>query len=368
MRGTVITAVVVAAVVGTFPGCSGRSGAGLKREYKMQVTVGSTTYWGMGAAKFAELAAKNTDGRVKIKPYYGGQLLKGAQLNSAQMVATGAIDCAFESTINTAPVIPEMNVFSLPFFINTFENLDRLEQGETGRLLFERMKEKGLQPLAWGENGFRQLTNSIRAVASPADLAGLRIRVVGSPIFIDIFRQLGADPVNMNWGDAVSAFQQGTVDGQENPVGILLPVQIHQYHRYATFWNYLADPLVLYWNKKQWEAFPEDIRTGLREAATEAALFEKSLCRAGLDDGTAVAMLEERFGHTIEIDAPRKYLESEGVEVTTLTESQRRRFQEALAPVSDKWEEKVGAELVSLAIGDMLGDTVRGVRAENEGE
>ena len=159
-------------------GCSDKAGPMLKKEYKMQVTVGSTTYWGIGAARFAELTAQKTGGRINVKPYFGSQLLKGAQLNSAQMVATGAIDCAFESTINAAPVIPGMNIFSLPFFINTYENLDRLEQGETGRLLFEKMKAKGLQPLAWGENGFRQLTNSKRAVFTPNDLNGLRVRVL----------------------------------------------------------------------------------------------------------------------------------------------------------------------------------------------
>ncbi len=222
-------------------GCGGEKSP-FRTEYRMQVTVGPTTYWGMGATKFAELVREKTGGRINVKPYFGSQLLKGAQLNSSQMVASGAIDCAFESTINTAPVIPAMNVFTLPFFIMTYENLDRIEQGETGKALFARMREKGMMPLAWGENGFRQLTNSRRPVRSPADLAGLKVRVVGSPIFIDIFRQLGADPVNMNWGDAVTAFQQRVVDGQENPCGILLAVRIHQYHRYITYWNYVIDP------------------------------------------------------------------------------------------------------------------------------
>src|SRR6056297_1872771 len=264
-RHKIMIVVVLIMLVGTGGGCFRQSEPGFKNEYKMQVTVGSTTYWGRGAARFAELAGKKTGGRIKIKPYYGSQLLKGAQLNSAQMVASGTIDCAFESTINTAPVLPSMNIFSLPFFINTFERLDRIEQGKTGQLLFEKMRKKGLEPLAWGENGFRQLTNSKRMVTTPGDLNGLRVRVVGSPIFIDIFRQLGADPVNMNWGDAVSAFQQKIVDGQENPPGILLAVRIHQYHQYATFWNYAVDPLILYWNKKQWGKFPKDIKTALRE-------------------------------------------------------------------------------------------------------
>ena len=85
----------------------------LQKEYRMQVTVGPTTYWGMGAAKFAELVDEKTGGKVKIKPYYGSQLLKGAQVNAAQMVAMGSIDVAFDSTINMAPMIPQMNIFSL---------------------------------------------------------------------------------------------------------------------------------------------------------------------------------------------------------------------------------------------------------------
>ncbi len=89
-------------------------------------------------------------------------------------------------------------------------------------------------------------------------MKGLRVRVVGNPMFLDTFRALGADPVNMNWGDAVAGFQQGVVDGQENPVGVLIPVQIHQYHKFTTQWNYLVDPLIFYWNQKQWKKFPKE--------------------------------------------------------------------------------------------------------------
>ena len=99
-------------------------GAGeFKKEYKMTVNVGPSFYWGMGATKFSELVAEKTGGKINIKPYFGSSLLKGAQLKSPQMVAKGVIDCAYESTINASPVIPEMNIFSLPFFINTYENL-----------------------------------------------------------------------------------------------------------------------------------------------------------------------------------------------------------------------------------------------------
>ena len=334
-------------------GCGDRKSKGFKKEYKMQVNVGPTTYWGMGAAKFAELAAEKTGGKIKVVPYYGSQLLKGAQLNSSQMVAEGSINCAFESTINTAPVIPEMNIFCLPFFVNTYENLDKMEAGETGKYLFELMKQKGLMPLAWGENGFRQLTNSKRKVVKPEDLKGLKIRVVGSPVFMDIFSQLGANPVNMNWGDAVTAFQQGAVDGQENPAAILIAVQIGQYQKYATFWNYVIDPLILYWNKEEWEAFPPEIRKALQEAADEAASYEKNLTRAGMNDGKSLKILKEKFNYQPKITDPVQYLQNSGMEVSKLSEAEHKAFVEAVKPVFERWSKKVGDTVFSKAKKDM---------------
>lgn len=341
---------VVVLAVGV-AGCGGKRSK-FKKEYKMQVNVGPSTYWGMGAAKFAELASAKTGGKIKVKPYYGSQLLKGSQLDSSQMVAVGAIDCAFESTINSAPVIPEMNVFCLPFFVNTYENLDKLESGETGGIIFEKMRAKGLEPLAWGENGFRQLTNANRSVTKPEDLKNLRVRVVGSPIFIDIFRQLGADPIDMNWGDAVTAFQQGTVDGQENPAQILLAVQIWQYQKHVTRWNYVIDPLILYWNKSEWDAFPEDVREGLKEAATEAAAFQKALARAGLDGTTSLDILKNRFDYEIKIKDPVAYLKEKGMTVSAPTDEERAAFAAATKPVLEKWSKKLGSEIMDAAKRD----------------
>ena len=336
-----------------FSVCQGVS-AEFKKEYRMQVNVGPQFYWGIGAQKFADLVKEKTKGKINIKPYYGSALLKGAQLKAAQMVANGVIDCAFESTINISPVINECNIFSLPFFINTFENLDKMENGATGKTIFQAMEKKGLKPLAWGENGFRQITNSKHPIAKPEDLNGLKIRVVGSPIFIDIFRQLGADPVNMNWGDATTAFQQGVVDGQENPLpGICIPVQIFQYHKYITRWNYLVDPLIIYWNKKEFEAFPKDIQDAIREAAILGGKFEKALCRAGIDGNKSLNILKNEFNYSIKIPDPVKYLESKGMTVTNLTDEQRKAFIQATKPVRDKWIPKIGKGIYEQAKADM---------------
>jgi tripartite ATP-independent transporter DctP family solute receptor len=342
---------VAAAVITT--GATTSLAAKFKKEYKMTVTIGPTYYWGMGAIKFSELVAEKTDGQVNIKPYFGSSLMKGAQLKAPQMVAMGAIDVAYDSTINVSPVIPEMNIFSLPFFINTYENLDKLENGETGKALFEAMDKKGLVGLAWAENGFRQLSNSKRPITSPEDLKGLRVRVVGSPLFVETFRQLGADPVNMNWGDATTAFQQGVVDGQENPVSVLLPVQIWQYHQNVTMWNYLVDPVVVYWGKKEWSKFPPEIQQAIREAAIESARYEKALCRAGLDGDISLNILKNEFNHVMEIPDPIAYMEEKGATFTSLSAEDLQKFIDATKPIYAKWIDVIGQDFYDKAQADM---------------
>jgi TRAP-type C4-dicarboxylate transport system substrate-binding protein len=157
----------------------------------------------------------------------------------------------------------------------------------------------------------------------------------------------------MNWGDAVTAFQQGTVDGQENPVGVLIPVQIHQYHQYATFWNYLVDPLIIYWNKKDWDAFPDDIKQGIKAAAEEAARFEKALCRAGLDGDVSLNILKNEFNYDMEVAQPIEFLESKDMTVDMLSEAELQAFQEATKPIYDKWVPKIGEDLYQKALSDM---------------
>jgi len=320
-----------------------------KEQYNLSLVVGPQFDWGRGAQMFADLVEEKTDGRIKIKLFYGGQLFKGEQTSEFQLMARGAIDFAWGSTINWSPVLPELNVFSLPFFVRDYERLDKLENSEVGERLFELMEQKGVKPLAWAENGFRQLTNSERQVTAPGDVSGLKIRVVGSPIFVDIYRELGADPVSMNWGDAVTAFSQGVVDGQENPAGVLVPVKIWEHHQYATMWNYLVDPVVVGVSMRLWKQFPADIQEAIREAAVESARWEKAMARRGLDDGWARQTLREDFNTDLEFSDYRAYLREQGMDVTVLNASQRRQFRQALQPVYDKWVPKIGEDLVNQA-------------------
>jgi len=324
-----------------------------KTGYTMTVNVNPAFGWGMGAQKWCDLIKERTGGKINVKPYWGSQLLAGKQMNWFQAVAKGSIDFAVESTINSSSIVESHNLFSLPFFINTYENLDKIEYGETGKKMFAEMEKMQVKALAWGENGFRQLTNNVRAVRTPEDMKGLRLRICPTPIYDDIYTQLGAEPIYMNWEDAVTEFQLGAVDGQENPYGVLLPSKIWEYHKYITNWNYLVDPLLFVVNKKVWDSFPEDIQTIIKETAEEAAMWEKAFVRRGLDGDTSINILKDKFGETPEILDQIAYVKIKGMEVVELTQAELNAFKEATKPVLDKWINEVGVDFVSAAKLDM---------------
>jgi len=324
-----------------------------KSEYTMQVNVTSVYGWGMGAQKWADLVKERTNGLIVIKPYFGSALLQGKQTNWFQAVSEGSIDFVVDSTINASGVAKSLNLFSLPFFINSYDQVDKIENGVSGQKIIQQMEEMGVITLAWGENGFRELTNSKREIKSPDDMRGLKFRVVGSPIFVDIFHALGADAVSMNWADAVTAFQQGAVDGQENPYQVLIPVKIWEYHKYLTNWHYAIDPLIFGVSKSTWDKFPDYIKKAIQDAAIEAARWEKAYVRRGLDGLTSVSILKNEFNYVPEVGDQVGWVRKFGVKITELTADQREAFLNATKGVYEKWIPIIGQDVYDLAKKDM---------------
>ena len=309
--------------------------AAYKAEYRMSVVVEPTSPWGQGAQMFADLVKKRTDGRIVIKPYFRGQLYAGKQTSEFLLLRQGVADFALGSTINWSTTVKELNLFSLPFlFHNKYRAVDALETGKVGRKIFNILNDKGVVALAWGENGFREITNSKRAIHTPEDLQGLKIRVVGAPIFMDIFKSLGADPVAMNWGEALNAFQSGTVDGQENPVAsITIPYRLWEVNKYITFWHYAIDPLIFAASKETWDALDRVDREIISKAAREAARWQKKAAREGLT-GSAASL---------------DILSKNVMEITLLTPAQFQAFKVKTKPVYDKWANDIGIDLVRAA-------------------
>jgi len=313
--------------------------ADYKSEYKLSIVVGTTFPWGQGAEIWSDLVRERTDGRINIKIYPGTSLVQGDQTREFNAIRQGVIDMAVGSTINWSPQIKELNLFSLPFLMPDYAAIDALIKGEVGQQLFTRLEKAGVVPLAWGENGYRQLSNSRQEVKTPGDLKGMKLRVVGSPLYMDTYTALGANPTQMSWADAQPALASGAVDGQENPLSIYTGAKLHNVgQKYLTLWNYVADPLIFVVNKQVWESWTEADRKIVGEAAKEAAERQIVISRKGV---------------TPEDDSLLKEIEGLGVTVTSLTPEQHQAFVDATKSVFDKWKKNIGEELVNQAQKDI---------------
>jgi tripartite ATP-independent transporter DctP family solute receptor len=305
-----------------------------KPEYKLSLVVGPQTPWGQSAVKFGDLVRERTSGKINIKPYFAGQLFAGMQTNEFLITRQGIADFAVGSTINWSPTIKELNLFSLPFFFPDYKHLDGVETGEPGKRIFKIIEERGVVGLGWGENGFREVTNSKRPLRKPEDLDGLKLRVVGSPIFIDTFRAMGANPVSINWSETLTSLQQGTVDGQENPVvSIIIPYKLWEMNKNITIWHYTIDPLILGVSKQTWDSFDQKNKEIVSKAAQEAMAWEKKEVRKGLEGST------EAFDT----------LKKNGMDVVILTAKDVEAFKAKTKSVYEKWTREISPDLVSAA-------------------
>ena len=306
-----------------------------KSEYRMSLVVGPAFPWGKGGEIWANKVKEKTNGRINIKLYPGVSLIQGDQTREFSALRQGVIDMAVGSTINWSPQVKQLNLFSLPFLMPDYAAADALTQGDVGKSLFQTLDKAGVVPLAWGENGYREISNSKKAIKSPDDLKGMKIRVVGSPLFLDTFTALGANPTQMSWADAQPALASGAVDGQENPMSIFTAAKLHTVgQKHLTMWGYLADPLVFVVNKQVWESWTPADRELVRQAAIEAGQEQIAIARKGL----------------IEPGQPLlKDIAAMGVQITHLSPAERDAFVKATRPVYDKWKNQIGADLVNQA-------------------
>ena len=308
-----------------------------RAEYRLSTTLGTAFPWGQAGERWSELVKEKTQGRIVIKLYSGNSLVGGEQTHEFTAIRQGVIDMSIGSTINWSPQVKELNLFSLPFLMPDYKAMDALTQGEVGKDLFAILEKREVVPLAWGENGFREMSNSKRPIASPADMKGMKFRVVGSPLYNETFSALGANPTQMSWADAQPALASGAVDGQENPLSVFVGAKLATVgQKHLTLWHYVADPLIFVVNKQVWASWTPADREAVRQAAIQAGRENVEKARKGIA-GNDNAVL--------------KQIEASGVTVTNLTAEQRAAFVQATRPVYDKWAKTIGADLVKKAEG-----------------
>ncbi len=307
-----------------------------KSEYKLSVVGNRPIPLSVGAFRWAELITERSQGRINVKVYPGSSLVGGDQTREMVAMRQGTIDLLVSSTINLSVAIKEMNLFSLPFLMPDHAAYDSIINGVPGQMLFKLLEARDSVPLAWGENGFRELSNSKRPVRTPADMRGLKIRYAAGPIFAEIFTALGANPTQMSFADLQPALTTGAVDGQENPINLFLAFKMDQLaQKHLTIWNYCADAGIFHLSKPVWESFAPADRDIVRLAAFQAANEQLAEARKGLGQGGDDSSLRE--------------LRARGVEVVALSAAEKAVFRQATRPVYDKWAQQIGASLVRAA-------------------
>ncbi len=258
-----------------------RAQGAYKTEYKMSTVVPPAFAWGKGGEIFANLVRERTAGRINIKQYPGASLVQGQQDREFSAMRQGVIDVLCGAPINWTSTVPQLGVFTLPFLMPDHRAWDAVMASEVvSKDFFDMVRKAGAEPLSVGETGYRQISNSKRPLIKPDDLKGLKVRVVGSPMYGEIMSSMGANPTFMSFADAQPALASGAIDAQENPLEVFLAAKIQTLgQKFVTKWNYSNDVLLFAIAAPVWASWtPADQRI-VREAAIDAARQQTALVR-----------------------------------------------------------------------------------------
>jgi len=295
---------------------------------KLSLILGTGSDWYRGAVRWKELVEGRTGGRIKVRVVPEASLSNHNQRTELESVQSGALDASLESTILLSTLEPKFDVFSLPWLFKDHVQANRICDGPLGKRMLDLLPPKRLVGLAFGVNGFRQITNNQRPIRRLEDLRHLKIRVPSIKMYISIFRLFGADPSEMNFGDLYPALKEGVMHAQENPLSVIWSKKLYEVQKYLTVWNYSYDPIILCMNRRRWEGLSPAERTILREAAVEAMAYERKLVEQS------------------DKDLLRK-LEQAGMEVHHLSAAERKRFQEKSKRIYEEYSSVIGRDLIN---------------------
>ena len=314
MRFAGLRSFLIAALV-----ASGTGMAAAQTTYKMNISIPQNSHYGAAVDAFAADVEKRTGGRYKIQNFYASAL--GNEREATEAVQLGTLDLVMTSTGPIPNFVPEVSILDIPFLFRDYAHARGTLDGAIGQDLLKKFESKGFKALAWGENGFRHMTNSKHAVNGPDDLRGLKLRTMENPIHIQAYKGFGIIPTPMAISEVFTALQQGTVDGQENPLSVIQAWKFDQVQKYLTLTGHVYSPAVMLMNKGLWDKLSDADKTAFLEAAKEGVKANRA--RIDSDEANGVA-----------------YLRSKGMLV--IDNVDRTKYQEALKPVFAEFSKKFG--------------------------
>jgi TRAP-type transport system periplasmic protein len=278
-----------------------------------------------GAQKFAELVAQKSGNKIQVKLFPGGTL--GGDVQTVSALQGGTIEMTVLNAGILSSQVKAFAVYDLPFLFATPQEADAVVDGPFGKGLFDKLAEKNLIGLAYWELGFRNVTNSKRPINKVEDIAGLKIRVIQSPIYIDMFSALGAAPTPMPFPEVYPALEQKAVDGQENPFTLIRTSKFYEVQKHLAVTRHVYNPQAVLVSKKLWDQLSAAEKKIIDDSADEATKFQRELSRKQSDEALAE-------------------LKKAGMQVTEFTPAEMQRLRDKVKPVVDKYSADVGADIV----------------------
>jgi tripartite ATP-independent transporter DctP family solute receptor len=257
---------------------------------KISISVAQNSHQGVGIDTFAREVEKRTGGRYKVQTFYSGSL--GGERESIEAVQLGTQELAMSSTGPVPNFVPETKILDVPFLFRDKAHARAVLDGPIGQELLAKFEAKGFKALAWGENGFRHMTNSKRDVKAPEDLKGLKMRTMENPVHIAAYKGLGIVTTPMAFPEVFTALQQGTVDGQENPLSVIMAAKFDQVQKHLSLTGHVYSPCIFVMNKAVFDKLSAADKTAFVDAAKEAAKANRA--RVDQDDASGVAELRAK--------------------------------------------------------------------------
>lgn len=288
-----------------------------------------------GVEAFAAYVKEKTAGRIDIATFPAGQL--GGELSLAEQVQNGSLQLATITTAVMQNFVPQSIIMDMPFLFPDEKTAYAVfDDEELQQKFFSYYPEKGFIAIGWTENGFRDFTNSRGPVRTPADMKGLKVRVINAPIYIDIFRALGASPTGMPFPEIYNALQTGVVDAQENPLLATVLMNFTDVNKYVTLTHHSITECLILVSPDYWGTLSDADRQIFRDAAKAAIKTNRDVDKA------------------LENNLPKKnisiqqYAKETGIELTILNKEERAAFREAVRPVWEKYRPIIGDDLFYL--------------------
>jgi tripartite ATP-independent transporter DctP family solute receptor len=285
---------------------------------KNSISVAQNSHQGVAIDVFSKEVEKATNGRIKIQNFYSAAL--GSERESIEAVQLGTQELTFTSTGPVPNFVPETRILDIPFLFRDKAHARAVLDGPIGQDLLKTFDAKGMKALAWGENGVRHMTNSKRAVNTPDDLKGLKMRTMENPVHVAAYKGFGIITTPMAFAEVFTALQQGTVDGQENPLSVIMAAKFDQVQKHLSLTGHVYSPCVMLMNKAAFDKLSAADKQVFLDAAQVAVKANRA--RVDEDDAKGVAELRGKGMQVVEVD--------------------KSKFQAALTPVYAQFETQFG--------------------------